>query len=86
MDLGQGKFWWQSKGMWGGIIAIVATGAALFGYQIDEAETLNIVMQVAALAGGILAVVGRVKAKQPIKKKRDLKRVDNMNETTTKPG
>lgn len=64
-----GKPWWQSKGIWGGIIAVLSAVAMLFGYEINESELLTIVMQIVALAGGVLAVIGRAQAKKPIKRK-----------------
>lgn len=56
------KSWWMSKTVLGGLAAIFA-GA--FGIGVDEINAL--ITNGVAIAGGILAIVGRVKAKGIIK-------------------
>lgn len=76
----QVKSWLQSKGVWGGIIATVASLGnmigPMLGFSIDqaavgEATTIlgtiadNLVSIIGAV-GGILAVIGRIFAKKAI--------------------
>jgi multidrug efflux pump subunit AcrA (membrane-fusion protein) len=60
-----------SKTIWGGIIALAAGIAGLFGYSVHPADQATIVEVGTALAsavGGGLAVVGRIKATKKIGK------------------
>lgn len=64
------KAWWQSKAIWGGIVAMVAAGLRLAGIEIDpalEAETLDLVLTLLSAIGGLIAVYGRVVAKSTIR-------------------
>jgi len=65
------KPWWQSKGVIGGLVATFAGLAPLFGLTVDVASTTEVVASVAALAGGAMAVYGRVTADRPIRKRAD---------------
>ncbi len=61
------KVWWQSKTVWGGIIAVVAGLLGVFGYTVLPADQELIatgLASAAAAAGGIIAVIGRVTAKK----------------------
>lgn len=63
------KPWYASKGVWGGIVALLAGIAAMLGYTIgpDEQATLvNALIGVGGSIGGVLAVYGRVKAKDEV--------------------
>lgn len=64
------KKWYESKGIWGAIVAIVATLATAYGYNIKGQETniVELIMQIVAALGGLIAVYGRAKAKSEIKK------------------
>jgi Na+-transporting NADH:ubiquinone oxidoreductase subunit NqrE len=65
------KKWYQSKAVWGGLIAVAAAIAGAFGYAISPDDQASIVEAVVAIGGGIggvLAVYGRVKAEAYIKK------------------
>ena len=56
--------------MWGGIVALLAGGAALFGYVVPEAEQAQIASLMAAAgggAGGLLAIAGRIRARKRIR-------------------
>jgi hypothetical protein len=53
-----GKAWWQSKGVWGGIVAIVA--------GVGQILTGDVASGITSIAGGILAIWGRVAATQQI--------------------
>lgn len=63
------KPWYASKGVVGGIVAVAAGGAALFGYSISPADQASLVELAAGLAsaiGGVLAVWGRISATRTI--------------------
>ena len=59
------KPWWQSKGVWGGLVAAAAGLAGLLGFHIPEGEiqtlTDAVLSGVTAVAGAF-AVYGRVVA------------------------
>ena len=60
-----------SKTVWGAIIAIGAGVAGIFGYSIgaeDQAQLAEIGVSVASMAGGLIAIFGRVKASKKIGK------------------
>ncbi len=64
-----GKPWWQSNSIWGGIVAGLAGLAGLFGYQLDRALQVDIaswIVGLASLIGGVWAIFGRVKASKKI--------------------
>lgn len=73
------KSWSESAGIWGGIVAVIAGVAGVFGYTItpaDQAALANSIAQVvtlvssiAALGGGLLAIWGRVRASKTIASK-----------------
>jgi hypothetical protein len=63
------KNWWASKGVWGGIMAVLAAIAGVFGlkFGVDlQEQTVTFITQIMGAAGGLLAIWGRVSAKQPI--------------------
>jgi NADPH-dependent curcumin reductase CurA len=67
------KPWWLSRGVWGGVIAVLSGIAGLLGYAVSDAEQALIadaVVIVAAsassAAGGVLAIIGRIKASRVI--------------------
>lgn len=64
------KPWYQSKAVIGGIVAVLASIAAAFGYAVSpesQGEITNLVVAIAGGVGGLLAVYGRIKAKDKIK-------------------
>lgn len=72
------KSWTGSAGVWGGVVAVAAGGANLLGYTISVADqaalasSLNqmvtLVTSIVGIAGGIVAIYGRVKATKVIAK------------------
>jgi len=59
------KNWWESRSVWGGVMAVVAGVAGWMGYNVPvELQGLltDSLLSVVATVGGILAVYGRVKA------------------------
>lgn len=76
----QVKAWFQSKAVWGGIVAVGAGVAGLFGHSVDAdtqsavadgaqqiaSSALNVYTSLAGIAGGAAAVYGRIKANSTI--------------------
>lgn len=58
------KPWYLSKGVWGGVVALGSTLAGfVFGIEIsaeDQGDLVETALQVAAAAGSIMAIIGRV--------------------------
>ena len=66
---GATKPWWASKGVWGGIVAVAAGAAGLFGFNLDasfQGDLTNWVVAVAGVLGGGLSLLGRIKASKAI--------------------
>ena len=65
------KSWWMSKTVWGGIIALIAGAAGVFGYTLlpeDQAALVDGGAALAASIGGVIAIWGRVRASKQIGK------------------
>lgn len=63
------KKWYTSRSVWGGIIVIGATVAGGCGYVVDEAtqgQVLDYIMTGVTALGGLMAIVGRMKADKAI--------------------
>jgi hypothetical protein len=63
------KSWWQSRTVWGAVLAILAPLLAKYGYAIDpalQADLVTAILTVFGAAGGVLAIIGRVKATKTI--------------------
>ena len=63
------KKWFASKGVWGGIVAVLAGILALFGFSVSPAEQANVVELASGLAasiGGAIAIWGRIVATKAI--------------------
>jgi hypothetical protein len=70
------KTWYQSTGVWGGVIAVLSPALAWFGYTLtaDDAQALSeATTQIALLVGGatsaiggVISIVGRVRASRRI--------------------
>jgi uncharacterized membrane protein (DUF441 family) len=64
------KKWWESKTVWGGIIALIAGIAGAFGTQVgieDQEAAASVMTALASAIGGAIAVYGRMKADTTIK-------------------
>lgn len=68
------KFILTSKGVWGGILAISAGALTIFGYDLNADEQANLIEIITTLGsgivsavGGVLAIIGRVKATKKIR-------------------
>lgn len=65
------KKWYQSKAVWGGLIAVLAAVAGYFGYDVgaeDQQALTEGLIAIVGATGGVLAVYGRVKANSSIDK------------------
>ncbi len=59
------KVWWQSKGVWGSVVAMAAGVGHVAGIDISQPiqnELTDIIVGFGTLAGGALALYGRIKA------------------------
>lgn len=59
------KCWYESRAMWGGLVAVVSGVAAAYGYQLDPGEEktlIDLLTAITASVGGLLALWGRFSA------------------------
>lgn len=59
------KPWYMSKTVWGALVAIIASFLGLWDMDIpasEQARIVDLLIQVAAGGGGLLALVGRFMA------------------------
>lgn len=59
------KVWWQSKTVWGSIVALLAGVATLAGVKLDatlQDQLAELIVGIANIVGGAIAWYGRVKA------------------------
>lgn len=64
------KKWYESKTIWGGLITILSIVIGVFGYTLspEDAELLvGAFTAIGAAVGGIVGIVGRVKATKAIR-------------------
>lgn len=64
------KPWWASRGIWGGLIAAGAGVAGILGYSVspaDQVALLDLLSALGAALGGLIALVGRLQARRPIR-------------------
>ena len=64
------KLWYQSKAVWGGLIAVGAAVASGFGVVVDsgtQGQIADLIIAGVGVIGGLLAIYGRVKAGKTIK-------------------
>lgn len=63
------KPWWQSKTLWGAIVTIASSILDLAGLELGDADAealTGLLTSLGAAIGGIIAIVGRLKAKSRI--------------------
>jgi uncharacterized membrane protein HdeD (DUF308 family) len=68
-DTEETKPWYQSRGVIGGLVAAAAGIAAAFNFDISaDTQTMIVeaVIGVGATIGGIVAVIGRIKASKKV--------------------
>lgn len=59
------KTWYQSKTIWGALIAVAASLARAGGVEVAadiQAQLADIAVTLAGVAGGLLAIYGRIAA------------------------
>ena len=59
------KPWYESRTIWGSLIAVAAALSAAMGITIDgatQAELASVVVQITGAAGSLLAIYGRLVA------------------------
>ncbi|WP_062113818.1 hypothetical protein [Aureimonas sp. AU40] len=64
------KQWWKSKTVWGGLVALCASLAALAGFQLDGGAQDQLAEALAAGAsalGAVIAILGRFQAQAEIR-------------------
>jgi hypothetical protein len=64
------KDWYQSKTVWGGLVAIAAALMKAAGTEIslaDQAALIDAAINLAGVVGGILAIYGRLAATASIR-------------------
>lgn len=67
--MNQTEKWYESRGVWGALVAGAAGVAGLFGYAVSAEEQENIAALVIGLVttiSGVLAFIGRLKASKRI--------------------
>ncbi|MHB8122576.1 MAG: hypothetical protein ACYDG4_10525 [Desulfuromonadaceae bacterium] len=65
------KAWWQSKAVWGGLVALGSAVAGAFGIYVEaqtQAQIVDYVIVGAGAVGGLFAIYGRLKANKTIGK------------------
>lgn len=65
------KKWYASKGVWGGIVTVLALALTAFGYGIgpdDQVALTDYLVSIGGAVGGLLAIYGRVKASKKVSK------------------
>lgn len=63
------KPWWQSKTVWGSIIALLAGLATFAGLKLDatlQDQLAELITGAANIAGGLIAWYGRAKAQSAL--------------------
>jgi uncharacterized membrane protein len=60
------KPWYASRGVIGALMVVLAQVGQAIGYQVDADALTEWVLQGVTLIGGLLALVGRLRATQPI--------------------
>ncbi|QRI64383.1 hypothetical protein JQ506_05085 [Shinella sp. PSBB067] len=64
------KAWYQSRTVWGALIAILASLAHAIGVEVtagDQAELADLLVAAVGAAGGLMALVGRISASRRVK-------------------
>ncbi|MGQ3211637.1 MAG: hypothetical protein ACT6U0_09445 [Shinella sp.] len=63
------KAWYQSRTVWGALIAILASLANAAGVEVtagDEGEFADLIVAAVGTIGGILALYGRISARRRV--------------------
>lgn len=68
-DLMGAKPWWQSKAIWGAVVAILSGIGGLVGVVVapeDQQTLVELLAAIGPIIGGFIAIHGRVKATNSI--------------------
>ncbi|MCY0094451.1 hypothetical protein [Hoeflea ulvae] len=63
------KPWWQSKTLWGAIVTLGSAGLGLAGLDVSDADRealIELLTSLGAAIGGLMAIFGRITAKNRI--------------------
>jgi hypothetical protein len=63
------KPWWQSKTLWGGIVTLGSAALGLAGLDLGDADRealIELLTSLGAAIGGVIAIFGRITAKNRI--------------------
>ena len=66
----ESKEWYESEGMWGGIVTIIVAIAGILGYTVSPEDQHQLVIGLTALGtaiGGIISLHGRKTATKRIR-------------------
>ncbi len=64
------KTWWQSKTVWGGLVAVAAALTKASGAEIslaDQSAITDALVNLMGAVGGLLAIYGRLAARTSIR-------------------
>ncbi len=64
------KGWYQSRAVWGGVVAVFASCAHLAGFEIgseDQRQIVDALIAIAAAGGGLVAIYGRIFASKRLR-------------------
>lgn len=64
------KAWYQSRTVWGALVAIFASLAHAAGIEVtagDEGELADLLVAAVGAAGGLLALYGRIAARRRVR-------------------
>lgn len=70
MTMDFSKPWYQSRTIWGAVVSIGASVAALADIRVpadDQAILADSLLQLTALGGGVFSIFGRLKADQALR-------------------
>lgn len=68
------KPWYESRGIWGALVTIAVAALSLAGITIqpdEQAQFVDLLMVFGAGVGGVLSLVGRIKARSRVSLKRN---------------
>lgn len=71
LNMNDSKKWYQSKSVWGGIVALLAVLLGAFGYSIgdgDQSALIDSLSVIGGAVGSLVAIYGRVKASKRVSK------------------
>ncbi|MDP9838175.1 hypothetical protein J2T09_002942 [Neorhizobium huautlense] len=63
------KAWYQSKTVWGALIAVAASLLQIMGAEVDvgtQAELADLAVTTVGAVGGLIAIYGRISARSEI--------------------